>query len=231
MPESPRNMQLTFLSLAIIIAAILISGTVWLTRSAVPPSNQLMQPSLEMSQKIEARLNALEQKQMPGLSNQAPTSSASNQIPSSQGATMAKLETKTFTSKEFEMSYPASLSLERTQTGWQLNGNPTSNINIKCPVAKWSQYDYWKLKLDKERSYTRTNGHTWEARLFSGPYKSPYEETEDLERLLVVIQGAWDQSSGGKEGCEVTLQTDSSKSNRARYDTYELAKYIYESIR
>lgn len=236
MPESPRNSQLTLLSLAIIVAAVLIAGSVLLSRSSPQPSDELLQRITQTNQMLDARLNALEQPQIaaaPRPSTPSSTAQAvgSPQNPSPQTVATVPPNSKTFTWKEFEMSYPASLSLERTQTGWQLNGNPTSNINIKCPVAKWSQYDYWKLKLDTERSYTRTNGHAWDARLFSGPYKSPYEETEDAEQLLVVIQGAWDQPTGGKEGCEVTLQTDSSKSNRARYDTYELAKSLYQSIR
>jgi len=137
--------------------------------------------------------------------------------------------TKTFVWKEFEMSYPSNLVLERTQSGWQLNGSPLANISIQCPVGKWSQHDLLDLRLKADRGYDRRNNHAWDARLFEGTDKNQYDG--EPERRVYLVQGAWDQSSQGNEGCEVSLTTDAARAPNAFSETYQLAQSFYRSIK
>ncbi len=228
MPEPSNNRQLTLLSVSILLAAVLISGSVLLTRST-----QSLDRLTRTSQMPEAGLGAMEQRQpainQPSSPSGSVPTTAPAQRPSSQPVATTASTTKTFTWKEFEMSYPANLVLERTQTGWQLNGSRTANISIVCPAPNSSQYSLFNLTLKADRGYDRTNNHAWDARLLEGTDKNQYDG--EPERRMYLIQGAWDQSLQGKEGCDVTLLTDTSRSQNAFTDTYQLAQSLYQSIK
>jgi hypothetical protein len=218
MPTSSNNQSL-LLPISILVAGVLISGSVWFTRPSLRPTNQLRQQVAGERKAPEVQLQ-----NRPVI---MPTSS--QPVLSNQGS-VGSLTGKKFTWKEFEVTYPASLSLERTQTGWQLNGSTEqSHIGIYCPSTSLTQYAA-NLKVDQERTYTR-NGRTRKAVLLSGPYKSPIDGSENPNELLIVIQGGLDGEGGKQEGCDISLATEASRSNRALYDTYEFAKELYQSIK